>query len=301
MQNSKIEWTDNTWNPIRIEGSRSFYCVKVSPGCENCYAERMAKRLAAMGGDASFTPYKATKWMPPLELNEKILDKWKKLQKPQRHFVSSMTDVFGEFVPIDWIYKILDAMVVAHKQHFQVLTKRAQRMRTVVDSYCTARGYDELPGNIMMMVSVEDQRRAEERIVYLVGTKCKLRGLSCEPLLGPVHLGEHLKSIDWVIVGGESGPGARPMHPDWVRAIQQRCSEVGVPFFFKQWGEWLPWEDAEGDYLSQNGQLLCLFEAMGINGWDKDWADGCHYQKVGKHAAGRKLDGIEYSEFCLNH
>ncbi len=315
MKNSKIEWTDNTENIIRIKGSRAYYCTKVSPGCKNCYAETMSRRLAAMGHDAVTYEYKVMKEPPALELRRDILADWAKRKHSQKLFVSSMTDVFGEFVPDEWVFEMLDAMIEATLQTFQVLTKRAGRMRELVNAYCDREGFAQLPAHIWLMVSVENQQYADERIPELLATQCSVRGLSVEPLLGSVDLmisnGGAMPEIDWVIVGGESGYGARPIHPEWVRGLRDQCKENDIAFFFKQWGEWVPWEeDAQPPFFnSQDGRCMdghLLPSAEEFEG-SKKWNDGmdyiqaaatpCLFERVGKSKAGNELDGVVYQEF----
>jgi len=337
MENSKIEWTDNTENIIRIKGSRAFYCTKVSPGCKNCYAETMSKRLAGIGHDAVTYEYKVSRNTPELELREDVMRGWAQRKHPKKLFVSSMTDVFGEFVPDIWVYKILDAMIAASLQTFQVLTKRATRMKELVNAYCERKVITHLPDNIWLIVSVEDQHYANERIPELLKTNCSIRGLSIEPLLGPVDLTKisldtpvptnincltgdefhfmefRMRHIDWVITGGESGHGARPMHPDWVREIRDNCREYGTAFFFKQWGEWVPIEEsAQPPFFNyQNGtvadghELLSIEEMENSKRWDPGWwcieesEEPCLFERVGKKKAGNLLDGVTYEAFPI--
>ncbi len=212
-QKSTIEWTGSTWNPITG-------CVKISPGCMHCYAERMAKRLQAMGQPNYANGFKFAMHEHALELPLQ----WK---KPQTIFVNSMSDLFLKDVPVRFIKRVFDVMGKASQHTFQVLTKRADRLHALSA---------ELPWkpNIWMGVTVENSDYTQ-RIDHLRQTGAYLKFLSIEPLLGPIpHL--DLDGIDWVIVGGESGPGARPMKPEWVMDIRNQCRKAGVPFFFKQWG-----------------------------------------------------------------
>ncbi|MCL4854510.1 MAG: DUF5131 family protein [Bryobacteraceae bacterium] len=210
---SSIEWTESTWNPLTG-------CDKISPGCKHCYAERMAKRLKAMGQKNYRNEFALTLHPHVLELPLR----WK---QPQMIFVNSMSDLFHERVPDDYIQQVFATMRRAHWHQFQVLTKRSQRLREVS-------GRIDWPVNVWMGVSVENAKY-KFRIADLQQTSAKIRFLSLEPLIG--DLGElDLNGIDWVIVGGESGPGARPMQPEWVRSIQRQCAAAAVPFFFKQWG-----------------------------------------------------------------
>ena len=210
---SAIEWTESTWNPLTG-------CTKVSPGCKHCYAERMSLRLQAMG-QPNYTNGFA------LALHEQMLDAPLRWKKPQRIFVNSMSDLFQQGVPVDFILKVFAVMAQASQHQFQILTKRSERLASLGK---------RLPWetNIWMGVSVESAKYAY-RIDHLRQTGARTKFLSLEPLLGP--LGElDLAGVDWVIVGGESGPGARPMDPAWAREIRDQCLSAGVPFFFKQWG-----------------------------------------------------------------
>ena len=210
---SSIEWTESTWNPLTG-------CTKISPGCKHCYAERMAKRLHAMGQPNYANGFKLTLHPQALE----IPLSWK---KPQMIFVNSMSDLFHKDVPVDFIQQVFDMMRRADWHRFQVLTKRAERLLEL-DAQI------EWPSNVWMGVSVENQDY-KYRIDLLRQTHARIKFLSLEPLLGPLpHL--NLKGINWVIVGGESGPGARPVLEEWVIDIRDQCKARHVPFFFKQWG-----------------------------------------------------------------
>jgi protein gp37 len=210
---SKIEWTESTWNPITG-------CTKISAGCLNCYAERMAKRLKAMGQENYRNGFKPTCHPHVLEMPLR----WK---KPQMIFVNSMSDLFHEQVPEEFILDIFDVMNRASQHQFQILTKRAERLLKLAPSLRWAE-------NIWMGVTVESADY-KERIDCLRYTSVKIKFLSLEPLLG--DLGQlDLSGIDWVIVGGESGPGARPVQIEWVRNIRKQCVSKDIPFFFKQWG-----------------------------------------------------------------
>jgi protein gp37 len=213
MAKSVIEWTGSTWNPATG-------CSKISPGCKNCYAERMAKRLQAMGQPNYAKAFELA--IHPHALGLPL--SWK---KPQTIFVNSMSDLFLEGIPIDFIKKVFEVMNQAHWHTFQVLTKRSERLAELSR---------ELPwsSNIWMGVSVENADYAY-RINHLRSTGAAVKFLSMEPLLGPAS-NINLHGIDWVIVGGESGPGARPMKEEWVVGIKEQCIRTKVPFFFKQWG-----------------------------------------------------------------
>jgi protein gp37 len=212
-QGSGIEWTESTWNPVTG-------CTKISAGCKYCYAERMAKRLQAMGQENYRRGFELTlqPHMLPLPL------RWK---KPQRIFVNSMSDLFHNGVPLQYIQRVFDIMRRAHWHRFQVLTKRADRL-AAVDAKL------EWAPHIWMGVSVESDKH-RSRIDDLRSTRAPIKFLSLEPLLGPLHHLD-LRGIDWVIVGGESGPKSRPMDPEWVTDLRDQCDRAKVPFFFKQWG-----------------------------------------------------------------
>ncbi|MCB2226981.1 MAG: phage Gp37/Gp68 family protein [Desulfarculaceae bacterium] len=210
---SKIEWTEATWNPVTG-------CTKISEGCRYCYAERLAKRLKAMGNRNYAHGFKVT--LQPHMLNVPL--GWK---KHKMIFVNSMSDLFHQSVDTDYIKKVFAVMVVGDQHHYQVLTKRGARLAEVAPHL-------PWPEHIWMGVTVENADHVD-RIDYLRDTPAKVKFLSLEPLLGPLP-NLNLKGIDWVIVGGESGPGARPMREEWVHQIQARCLAEGVPFFFKQWG-----------------------------------------------------------------
>jgi protein gp37 len=210
---SAIEWTDATWNPVTG-------CTKVSPGCKHCYAERLAERLQAMGNRRYQNGFRLT--LHPDQLTLPL--RWR---EPRRIFVNSMSDLFHEAVPDDFIMRAFEIMGRAHWHVFQVLTKRAQRLAELAPKLSWST-------NVWQGVSVETSRYFP-RIRLLREVPAKVRFLSLEPLLGP--LSElPLAGIDWVIVGGESGPGHRVVKPEWVRRIRDQCAAAEVPFFFKQWG-----------------------------------------------------------------
>lgn len=211
--NSKIEWTEATWNPVTG-------CTKISSGCLNCYAYSFAKRLQAMGNPRYRNGFNVT-------LHEDLLERPLSWRKPRMIFVNSMSDLFHEDIPFEFIAKVFSTMEKAHWHTFQVLTKRTERLKEL---------YPQLnwPSNIWLGVSVED-KGAKHRIEALRNTPAAIKFLSCEPLID--DLGDlDLSGIDWVIVGGESGPKARVMEPDWARSIRDECIRNNIPFFFKQWG-----------------------------------------------------------------
>ena len=213
-QASRIEWTEATWNP-------TVGCTKISPGCKHCYAESMAKRLKAMGTPGYENGFKLT--ILPDRLSEPLMRK-----KPTVYFVNSMSDLFHKGVDDSYIAQVFDVIRKCPQHTFQVLTKRADRLATFFRT-C------DVPTNAWMGVSVEDRKYGVPRIECLRKVDARIRFLSVEPLLEDI--GElDLTDIHWVIVGGESGPKARPMKLEWVENIRQQCEDQGVQFFFKQWG-----------------------------------------------------------------
>ena len=212
---SRIEWTEATWNPV-------VGCTKISAGCKHCYAEVMARRLQAMGTPGYEFGFKKIR-LRPEKLNEPLVR-----SKPTVYFVNSMSDLFHPHVPAEFIDKVFATMRAAHWHTFQVLTKRPERMAEYL-------GNERVVDNIWLGTSVENKRHGVPRIAQLRRVNAATRFLSIEPLLEDV--GEiNLNGVAWVIVGGESGMGARPMKAEWARKIQKQCEEAGVSFFFKQWG-----------------------------------------------------------------
>lgn len=316
-QNSGIEWTDATWNPLAG-------CTEISPGCRNCYAAVMAHRLEAMGQEKyKGTTRKAASgkvvWTGKVNLDPKALAEPLKRRKPTRYFVNSMSDLFHESVPDGFIDRVFRTMIDCQHHTFQVLTKRPDRMAKYCgDRWGTFYGKEyALPRNVWLGVSVDDQQRADERIPLLLQTPAAVRFLSCEPLLGSVDLSkwimpptegqaffdalggvcggiigkpvgrvEYRNSLHWVIVGGESGPGARPMHPNWATSIRDQCQAARVPFFFKQWGEWLP--DPCQDWAEN--QVTEFPDGIGM------WRHGYLCRKY-EPERGRKLEGRLHEEF----
>ena len=327
-----IEWTDATWNPITG-------CSIVSPGCTNCYAMRLAgtrlKYIPSRNGltvDSKAGPV----WNGEVRLNEQWLDQPLRWKRPRRIFVCAHGDLFAENVPDEWIDKVFAVMALAPQHTFQVLTKRAARMRQYINSNETrlrvlgdgvADAFDAagipwngnwgdrhsqaiasatiwpLP-NVWLGVSAEDQTRADERVPELLATPAAIRFVSAEPLLAPIQFDDFCnghkfidalrgnwwhddpdgpnpisrghEKIDWIIVGGESGPGARPMHPDWARSIRDQCAGARTAFFFKQWGAYLP-----GGQMMADGRL-----------WSSAGGNNLHASKT---LAGRFLDGAEHN------
>ena len=307
MTKTKIEWADRVWNPVTG-------CTKVSEGCRNCYAERLAGRFWK---DRKFTEVR----IHPLRLEQPL--SWK---KPSRVFVNSMSDLFHPGVDHDFIGDVFRVMEKTPQHTYMILTKRPKEMLYWFN-LMNAERY--LP-NVWLGVSVEDQKSADERIPLLLKAPAAVRFMSCEPLLGPVNLWKfatreetfgsmydhrgsypfyqqlgfenkpikYHEGIDWGIVGGESGPNARPMHPDWARSIRDQCFDAEVPFFFKQWGEW-QWtnERLEVQRLA-NGEKerkLTSINVPGAIGYNHEW-----FRWVGKKKAGRLLDGREWNEFPMS-
>ena len=326
---SHIEWTDATWSPVTG-------CTRVSEGCRNCYAERMsATRLvhnSRYKGVAKMTA-NGPHWTGKIRLHHDLLRQplgW----GPRRVFVNSMSDTFHKEVPFDFIKTIYTSMLLYNWHQYQVLTKRPERMREFHDwliSWAQVRPdyFERHFKHVVFMTSAEDQKTLDERLPHLLATRAAIRGLSLEPLLGPIDLtkdygGPHpsepntwchaglmggVAKIDWVIVGGESGPGARPMNPRWVRDIRDQCKASGVAFFFKQWGEWAPghfidkiywYHDAEGKEINFNGYGSDP-DPYRIHLWPlekgRDFPAEKLSLRVGKKAAGRLLDGQIYSEY----
>ena len=228
---SKIEWTDKTWNPITG-------CTKYSSGCVNCYAEMMTRRLKAMGIKKYENGFSIT-------LHEECLEEPLRWKGCNNVFVCSMSDLFHEEVSFDFIDKVMETIKKTKNNRYQLLTKRAERMA----EYFNDRS---IPKNVWLGVTVEDEK-AKYRIDYLRALKASVKFLSCEPLLS--DLGDiDLQSIDWVIVGGESGPKARPMKEEWVLSLKEKTDKLGIAFFFKQWGTW--GSDGIKRSKKRNGKLL---------------------------------------------
>jgi len=328
VSKSKIEWTDRVWNPVTG-------CTKISPGCQNCYAERMAKRLAGRCGYPADGPFKVT--LHPERLEQPF--RWR---EPSKIFVCSMGDLFHEDVPFDYIDRVFSVMYVSPEHTFMVLTKRPERMKEyfntrprdsmkqervlVIDEMGASNYSVSLPlRNVWLGVTAENQEQADKRIPVLLQIPAAVRFVSVEPMLGPVDLTElpipyeicnrgfnfnaltdqddehfyndHPK-IDWVICGGESGPGARPMHPDWTRSLRDHCQAAGVPFFFKQWGEWETFYDRDNDdpdwcNVPEDGPGIKRINLAGGYGFHGDRV--IYLRRVGKKKAGRLLDGIEHN------
>ena len=358
-KNGGITWTNETWNPIRG-------CSRVSEGCRNCYAERVAERFAGQGQPYEGVAFpnggrgvdvkleslakggKSRGWTGDVHFIPELLEQPLRWKRPRKIFVNSMADLFHEKVPIEWIADIFNVMACAtvdcgkNHQHveecwcgpshtFQILTKRPKRMLEILrqlpeyfaehfngDCPCNL-AFERKNGwplpNVWLGVSVEDQKTADERIPLLLQTPAAVRWVSYEPALTKVDFGQYLSwgreldgtrcendfpygPIDWLVAGGESGPGARPCHPQWIRIARDQCAAYKIPFFFKQWGEWLnssqlrpAFSDAELDRVT----FRTVRREPEDNMPNAGLAD--LYFRVGKKRAGHLLDGIPWQEF----
>ena len=374
---SAIEWTDATWNPLRG-------CSRVSAGCQHCYAERVAARFSGPGMPYAGLIHPGTGgWNGKVQLVPEVLGQPWHWVKPRRIFVNSMSDLFHESVPFEYIAAVFWVMSVTTRHTYQLLTKRPARMlefyRWVADydegcfqddrigdvagenpaiqalgwtpATATRGGYDNCGPlwpyeNVWLGVSVENQETADERIPLLLQCPAAVRWLSCEPLLGPIEIrrwmgeaiggsthrlsgenfdrcdltGAPLEGVDWVVVGGESGPQARPMHPDWARSLRDQCVAAGVPYFFKQWGEWRP-ATCHAEATSRPTYAVNRLAHHAPNspaGMHKP-AQGCYHTpdqvfstldgkgrfahldcamfRGGKRKTGRLLDGVEHNAY----
>lgn len=278
---SAIEWTDTTWNPVTG-------CDRVSPGCDHCYALTMSKRLKAMGspkyqndGDSRTSGPGFGVTTHPSELTAP--NSW---ATPRKVFVNSMSDLFHARVPISFVRDVFDVIQDTPQHTYQVLTKRAHRLARLADQLLW-------PPNLWMGVSVENADQLH-RIDDLRKVPAAVRFLSCEPLLGPLS-GIDLGGIGWVIVGGESGSGARPMHPDWARSLRDQCGSAGVPFLFKQWGNWAPFPVYKGG--EKNTFVMNAETGEGTYYAHRNQPGNAEMWNVGKKAAGRELDGRTWDEY----
>jgi protein gp37 len=322
-ENSKIEWCDHTFNPF-------IGCTKVSPGCDNCYAEQlMDKRMHKVqwGAGKPRVRTSAANWREPQKWNAAHAEFFAKHGRRQRVFCASLADVFDNEVPRQWRQDLFDLILATPNLDWLLLTKRIGNAAKMLQGVAECRGtmmdandrYVPLP-NVWIGATIVNQEEADRDVPKLLETPAAVRFLSMEPLLGPVDLcsvplpdGDMLglaldsqgaqAGIDWVIVGGESGLGARPMSVRWARALRDQCAAAGVPFLFKQWGEWAPaWPRpsetpgrfAFGDYEHEPGRFIQTeyyprqFTSFGAR---------CILERVGKKAAGRQLDGCTHDEF----
>jgi protein gp37 len=291
MGKTSIEWTDASWNPITG-------CTEISPGCANCYAARLAatrlRKIPEYDGLAIYG--ENARWTGEVRFHPERLEEPLHWRKPRKIFVCDMGDLFHEGVTDQQLFSVFAVMGGSPQHTFQVLTKRAERMKEFVTMPILEEKFQRaflqwpLP-NVWLGVSVENQHFADERIPLLLETPAAVRWISCEPLLGPVKIPYFLRTVstayacfsplDWVVCGGESGPNARPMHPDWLMRLCNQCRVAGVPFFFKQWGEWAP-----------AGQIDSARTFVGHN-----LGDGQMMLRYGKKLAGRQLFGREWKEF----
>jgi protein gp37 len=306
---TSIEWTDATWNPVRG-------CSRVSDGCMNCYAMGQAHRQNIPGGAyEGLTAIRNGRvdWSGQIKLVPELLGLPLRWKKPRRVFVDSMSDLFHHGVPFEFVDSVFATMARAHQHTFQILTKRPERMREYVIGVSNdparrhkiaapaadSRGDGWPLRNVWLGTSVENQAAMNARIAHLILTPARVRFLSCEPLLGPVELwdgdttyGEVPlgEAVHWVIAGGESGHGARPMETEWVRSLRDQCQQRGIAFFFKQWGSFLPVsQDPLLHERNGPGVTNIRFEDPNAKGGDA-------WHKVGKKQAGRLLDGQTWNQ-----
>lgn len=316
---TKIEWTDTVWNVVTG-------CTKIASGCKHCYAARMANRLRGRCGYPADDPFRVT--LHPDRLEQPL--RWR---KPRMVFVCSMGDMFHNDVPDYFIAAVFGVMAATPQHTYQVLTKRPDRMRDLLSRINT-------DDNVWLGTSASTQKDFDANVPLLLSTPAAVRFVSLEPLLEPIDLVDMIgpynatddtalmgdsrnRGLDWVIVGGESGPRARPMHPQWVRAIRSQCVEAGVPFFFKQWGEYAPgrwWFDSESDLMIEleNGHFFDLEDMFDEDHQQQrdEWLDKNFHEvssssvwcdpltcyggkcmvRVGKKAAGRELDGRTWDQ-----
>jgi protein gp37 len=316
MGKTAIEWTDYSWNPIRARnaetGQRGWFCVHASDGCKLCYAERMNLRL---GNGVEFKAQNEAQ--VEIYLDEKALLEPMRWKKPRVIFVCSMTDIGAAFVTNHMLHRIFAVMALCPQHTFIVLTKRPARLNVwlsqwrgrrfvaaIVDDE-TNRVVDFPLPNVWLGVSIEDRKNGLVRGPELAMTPAAVRVWSIEPLLSDLGdmtqlglfdtLDGQRKAVDWVIVGGESGKGARPMHPDWVRSIRDQCAKAGVAFFFKQWGERAPITIPKSAW---SGELPIAWPKgrLGAHPWPDHDQNCVVMRRVGKGAAGRLLDGREHND-----
>lgn len=299
-QNSKIEWTDHTFNPW-------WGCTKVSAGCKNCYAEMLDNRWKGghwgLGSDRRAMSIEH--WRQPLKWNEAAL----RAGRHAKVFCASMADVFEDHPQVgEYRAQLFELIERTPFLIWQLLTKRPENIMDMLPIYWTRDlPFQSFPKNVWIGTSVENQAAANSRIPHLLKVPASVRFLSCEPLLGPIDINNIVQpthsrevpaifELQWVIVGGESGPNARPMHPHWVRSLRSACEIAHVPFFFKQWGEWRLYDHYAGDNAKPLGMFQNDIFRYGNIVWDFK-KESVHMARVGKKTTGRLLDGREWNEF----
>lgn len=284
MANTKIEWADKVWNWMTG-------CSPVSEGCDHCWAKRMANRLKGRYGYLRDDPFKVT--IHPERFIEPM--SWR---KHRYIFVCSMGDMFHDDVPSEIIQIAFDRMAFFDQHTYLLLTKRPHRMLDEIliwKEYCTTLGLPFPTPNVWLGASVENQRTADERIPIFLQIPAVKHFVSVEPMLGFVNIPwpdgwpSKVSYIDWIICGGETGPKARPMHPDWVESLRDQCQTAGVPFFFKQWGEWTVDYEHPSHIIMRDGTHESITQA--------NCCSGVAIRRVGKKKAGNLLDGREWNEF----
>jgi protein gp37 len=334
-ENTKIEWTDHTFNPWTG-------CTKVSPGCDHCYAEGWSKRagdkVGKWGSGAPRVRTTPANWAKPLKWQANAASFMAEHGRRQRVFCASLADVFDNEVPPAWRAELFALIAATPDLDWLLLTKRIGNVAKMIE----APGMQKcgLPENVWLGATITSQAEADRDIPKLLSVPAKVRFLSMEPLLGPVQLslcdcdqgsmpgpggvggvtcprcqGAGGQNLDWVIVGGESGPGARPMHPDWARSLRDQCASAGVPFLFKQWGNWRAavWFDGPDAELDEGDDFIDLdrvnHQFLAADGRTWDTSGGRHMYpplplghwclmvNEGKKAAGRLLDGVEHNRF----
>lgn len=313
-ETSAIEWTDSTFNPW-------IGCTKISPACDHCYAEALMDKRhhrVTWGGDRARTS--AGNWNLPRRWQMSAGDFLAAYGRRQRVFCSSLADVFDNQVPTEWRDDLWALIRDTPDLEWQLLTKRPQNIGKMLPAF-----WDEVKGHVWLGTTVEDQKRADLNVPHLLlnGSGAAIRFISAEPLLGPISMNLELDGlgwhtlggrgregcVDWVIAGGESGPQARPSHPEWFRSLRDQCAAAGVPFLFKQWGEWAPGECASRAPTKTEKTATFYDEKWtGPTGWsfssvtvrqseEMHRDDEPDVWRFGKKAAGRKLDGVEHNGF----
>lgn len=296
-EGSNIEWCDHTWNPW--EG-----CQKVGPGCDNCYAEARNQRFAGGANWGPGAPRRKTSdatWSMPFKWNRGA-DKFAlEHGRRQRIFCASLADLFDNAVPLDWLFEALIIMADCSQLNWLPLTKRVGN----VEDRVTSGWLQRWPANVGLMITVVNQEEADRDIPKLLALKARLGipwvGISYEPALGSLNLRPWLHLIDWVIAGGESGPNARPAHPDWFRAVRDQCEVAGTAFLFKQWGEWTPGENVEAQHGTvQTAHRFAdkwIFDTENLAWTDGHVDDQPDLYRIGKKRAARHLDGKIHNQF----